>query len=90
MKLGMYIIPHEAISMVHFINLFHQYYQHYSLSDLRQNLNIASTPVPNFMEVGMYIMPHEAISTAYSIHSSISNTNITAHKICCGSNRNVT
>jgi hypothetical protein len=37
---------------------------------LRQNLNIAWTPIPIFMKLSKYIMPHEAIPTTYLINSS--------------------
>jgi hypothetical protein len=54
------------------------------LKFLRQNLNIAWTPVPIFVKLGIlvrvYVIPHEAISTAY-IMNPISNTNTGASQI---------
>jgi hypothetical protein len=37
---------------------------------LRENLNIAWTPLPIFIQLDMYSMPHECTSTAYIINPS--------------------
>jgi hypothetical protein len=89
-KLGVYVMPHEASLMTFFIDPSQQKYQHYRLSYCWGNtLSVTWLLEQVVMKLGIYVMPPEAISMAYFLNPSHQQYQYCILSNCCN-NHNIT